>query len=268
MDDMKQQIQQTLVANVLKDKCKSNSQIIFEESWSTQNRVVRFTTPFFRKFFSSVPGEKGKWKTGDFVMYEVKVSYDSWEAECVFNSTGLPQAQTENRNRLLKSRYISTMVPGEDVPLMRWFSQSGEELDTLFDSFDKLLSVDIPKFENSISEYEIPNSGASEVSEGEKQTVTLTKYERNPLARKQCLEAHGTACAVCGIDFGKVYGPEFAGKIEVHHKIPISEIGEEYVIDPVNDLVPVCPNCHTALHSKKGGGVYTVEELRKKMGKE
>ena len=28
------------------------------------------------------------------------------------------------------------------------------------------------------------------------------------------------------------------------------------------DLIPVCPNCHTALHSKKGG-VYTIEELKK-----
>jgi len=77
------------------------------------------------------------------------------------------------------------------------------------------------------------------------------------------LAANGTACAVCGIDFAKEYGPEFAGKIEVHHIVPISEIGETYVIDPVKDLVPVCPNCHTALHSKKDG-VYSIEELKAK----
>ena len=64
-----------------------------------------------------------------------------------------------------------------------------------------------------------------------------------------------------GMDFGKVYGPAFADKIEVHHLVPISEIGKEYVVDPVKDLVPVCPNCHMALHSKKGG-VYTIEELK------
>ena len=60
---------------------------------------------------------------------------------------------------------------------------------------------------------------------------------------------------------GKAYGPEFEGKIEVHHIVPISKSGEDYVVDPVNDLVPVCPNCHTAIHSKKNGA-YTVEELR------
>ena len=97
--------------------------------------------------------------------------------------------------------------------------------------------------------------------EGASEYVMLNKYERNPQARATCIAAHGTACKVCGIDFAKAYGPEFAGKIEVHHIIPLSEIGEEYVVDPINDLVPVCPNCHTALHSKKDG-VYTVEEIR------
>ena len=72
----------------------------------------------------------------------------------------------------------------------------------------------------------------------------------------------GLGGLICGIDFGKTYGPEFAGKIEVHHLVPISEIGEEYVVDPVRDLIPVCPNCHTALHSKEGG-VYTPDELRR-----
>ena len=267
MDNMQKQIQQTLIANILKDKCKNYSEIIFEESWCTQDRVLRFTTPFFRGLFSVANNEKGKWKTGDFVMYEVKLTYDSWEAACVFNSKDLPKDQTEHRNHLLNSRGITTVVQGEDIALMRWYSPAGVDTDGLFDSFEKLVKVDVPKFENRISEYKIPGSGSGEVREGEKETVTLTKYERNPVARKKCLEAHGTACAVCGIDFGKVYGPEFAGKIEVHHKIPISEIGEEYVIDPVNDLVPVCPNCHTALHSKKGGGVYTVEELKRMMGK-
>ncbi|MGN1250926.1 MAG: hypothetical protein ACI4XW_12700 [Candidatus Spyradocola sp.] len=41
--------------------------------------------------------------------------------------------------------------------------------------------------------------------------------------------------------------------------------GAEYVIDPVRDLVPVCPNCHRMLHSMPGG-VYSAEEL-KRLGK-
>lgn len=65
---------------------------------------------------------------------------------------------------------------------------------------------------------------------------------------------------MCGFDFGKTYGEAFVGKIEVHHITPISEIGETYVVDPVKDLVPVCPNSHMMLHSKQEG-VYLIEEL-------
>lgn len=46
------------------------------------------------------------------------------------------------------------------------------------------------------------------------------------------------------------------GIIEVHHIVPISQIGKEYEVDPINDLVPLCPNCHTALHSKKRWNLY------------
>ena len=35
----------------------------------------------------------------------------------------------------------------------------------------------------------------------------------------------------------------------------------EKIVSSAKDLVPVCPNCHTALHSKPGG-VYSVEELK------
>lgn len=266
MDIMKQQIQQTLISNVLKEKCRNNSALLFDESWCSQNRTVRFTTPFFHDYFEASTSQKGKWGVGVFVMYEVKVGYDSWEAACVFNSSGLPKSETEDRNKLLGACNISAVAPDEDIILRRWFSSSGEDLNQLFDEFDDLLVKKVPLFESAL--IKTINEGASTVGvkEGEEKYITLTTYERNPVARRKCLGAHGTACAVCGIDFGKVYGPQFAGKIEVHHIVPISQIGKEYIVDPVNDLIPVCPNCHTALHSKKDG-VYTVEELKKMMGK-
>ena len=64
------------------------------------------------------------------------------------------------------------------------------------------------------------------------------------------------------MNFETFYGIAFKEIIEVHHIVPISQIGEEYAIDPIKDLVPVCPNCHAALHSKEDG-TYTLEELRK-----
>lgn len=36
--------------------------------------------------------------------------------------------------------------------------------------------------------------------------------------------------------------------MHVHHLKLISEVGEEYQLDPISDLRPVCPNCHAMLH--------------------
>lgn len=102
------------------------------------------------------------------------------------------------------------------------------------------------------------------LTEGAMTEVTLDRYERSRTAREACLAAHGTTCAICGFDFAKTYGPNFAGIIQVHHIVPLHERAGEHVVDPVRDLIPVCPNCHTALHSKPGG-TYLPDELRELM---
>lgn len=99
------------------------------------------------------------------------------------------------------------------------------------------------------------------LTEGARCSITIDRYERSRSARQACLQANGTTCAICGFDFAKAYGPGFAGIIQVHHVTPLCEIGREYQVDPVHDLIPVCPNCHVALHSKPGG-TYTPDELR------
>jgi hypothetical protein len=97
--------------------------------------------------------------------------------------------------------------------------------------------------------------------EGAVHQVTVNAYERNPVARQQCIAAHGTNCCVCGFNFGAVYGPEAEGYIHVHHVRALSEVGREYVVNPVEDLRPVCPNCHGVLHL--GGQCRSIEEVRK-----
>jgi 5-methylcytosine-specific restriction protein A len=43
----------------------------------------------------------------------------------------------------------------------------------------------------------------------------------------------------------------------------LAEIGEEYEVDPVNDLIPICPNCHAMIHKKVPA--FSIEELRAKI---
>ncbi len=85
-------------------------------------------------------------------------------------------------------------------------------------------------------------------SEGDARRVELNRYERNPLNRKLCLAAKGYECAICGFDFEKVYGKLGYHFIHVHHITPVSQVGSGYMINPMKDLIPVCPNCHAMLH--------------------
>jgi len=113
-----------------------------------------------------------------------------------------------------------------------------------------------PTYPDEVTENEVHYEGAV------KQTV-VNRYERDTKARDKCIEHYGLKCQVCSFDFEDVYGELGAGFIHVHHLTPISEIGEEYKLDPIKDLRPVCPNCHAMLHKKNPP--LSIEQLKRKM---
>ncbi|MCQ6272187.1 HNH endonuclease [Pseudarthrobacter sp. R1] len=92
-------------------------------------------------------------------------------------------------------------------------------------------------------------------------TVEVNRYERNPDARRVCLAFHGTSCAACGFSFEASYGDIGRGFIDVHHVVPPVMLGDGYQLDPVADLVPLCPNCHAMAH-RGVATPRTVSELR------
>jgi hypothetical protein len=96
--------------------------------------------------------------------------------------------------------------------------------------------------------------------EGAKHQIIVNAYERNAEARRKCIESYGTKCVICGFDFKAKYGEIGAYFINVHHIKPLSEIGDGYLINPIEDLIPVCPNCHAIMHRKKPS--YTIEEIK------
>ena len=98
--------------------------------------------------------------------------------------------------------------------------------------------------------------------EGAKQTVLVNKYERNPEARAKCIEIHGIRCYVCGLSFEHMYGSFAKDFIHVHHLKSLHTIGEEYEVDPKEDLRPVCPNCHAMLHKTENGIPMTIKRLK------
>ena len=96
--------------------------------------------------------------------------------------------------------------------------------------------------------------------EGTITSVQVNKYERNPLARRMCIEHFGCLCNVCKFDFLKRYGDLGRNYIHVHHIIPMASIKKEYILNPEKDLIPVCPNCHSMIHRKKE--MLSITELK------
>jgi HNH endonuclease len=111
-----------------------------------------------------------------------------------------------------------------------------------------------------IERYGVENENIYVPTEGREIFQELTKYERNPKAREICIAHHGDSCKVCGMNFGLVYGDIGVGFIHVHHIVPISQKNSEYEIDPVRDLIPLCPNCHSMAHKKNLP--FNVTELK------
>ena len=103
-------------------------------------------------------------------------------------------------------------------------------------------------------------SDKDDYSEGDVQRVTVNRYERDARARDACINHHGLRCAVCDLSFEERYGDPGKDFIHVHHKRPLHRMRASNRIDPITDLIPVCPNCHAMLHRREPP--YDVEQLR------
>ena len=150
--------------------------------------------------------------------------------------------------------------------LQQWFpQQSGisinqevlEDLESNWFNFIK----ENKYIKNSFVSNDVTTQFKKTFKEGKSKDIVQTRYERNPAARKRCLDYYGCSCEVCKFNFEEHYGGIGKGFIHVHHRNQISEIGKEYDIDPIRDLIPVCPNCHAMIHSKRPA--YTIAEIKK-----
>lgn len=117
----------------------------------------------------------------------------------------------------------------------------------------------------------VPNSTAEKVGslapvpgsypERSLRRVSVNRHEADGAAASVAIAHHGSSCHACGFDFEATYGPEGAALIHVHHAVPPSQLTGDYEIDPISDLVPLCPNCHHMAHQRHPTP-YTVADLR------
>jgi 5-methylcytosine-specific restriction protein A len=105
-----------------------------------------------------------------------------------------------------------------------------------------------------------PSYGIAGLPEGAAIAHMANRYERRPENRAACIAIHGPVCQACGLEFSRMYGPLGRGYIEVHHRTPVSQLGEGYRIDVRHDLVPLCANCHAMVHATQPP--LEISELR------
>lgn len=101
------------------------------------------------------------------------------------------------------------------------------------------------------------------VFEGATRQSVVQRRERNPRNRLLCIRLHGEKCTVCELRPKLKYG-EAGSIIEVHHLEPLSLLGAPRAYDPRTDLVPLCPDCHRAIHTRRPRP-YKPEELKRLM---
>jgi len=143
------------------------------------------------------------------------------------------------------------------LELFDWFPRSSgvSVPDNISEAVFKIIEKEIGLQPERLSKAQL-----TKLKEGMPSKITINSYDRSPLARQQCVEHYGTDCEVCGFAFEKKYGELGKGFIHVHHLNQLADICAEYEIDPINDLRPVCANCHAMLHKKRPA--YSIEEIK------
>lgn len=91
-------------------------------------------------------------------------------------------------------------------------------------------------------------------------SIRMSHYERDPRNREACIRRYGAQYSPCGFNFERVYGPLGKEYINVHHLHPLGTAGGRHLVDPAEDIKPLCPNCHAMVHRSKG--LLTTEELQ------
>lgn len=78
-------------------------------------------------------------------------------------------------------------------------------------------------------------------------------------------EKLGYTCQACGLKMSEKYGNIGANYIELHHKVPYSQLQEnDNRLLNVNDFCVLCPNCHRMIHKlENAGDIKLLKEILK-----
>ncbi|CAN5537318.1 hypothetical protein BH11PLA2_BH11PLA2_16370 [soil metagenome] len=194
--------------------------------------------------------KRGKAYSRGHVYFSPSVAYENFTDEC----DGYPVRIDVDKWEDFVPDGVS--VKGPTVPRYKTVYAAFDIDKDRFDAIRSVLSGELVK---KVIPEEVDPSAT--YVEGAAKIITVNAYERSRKARAKCIEHHGWACGVCGYDMAELYGTVGEGMIHVHHLRELAALGEEYEVDPIEDLRPVCPNCHAILHTSSPA--MTIKHLRK-----
>lgn len=147
------------------------------------------------------------------------------------------------------------------------FVYSRKKHDDKIDGLDLYIEF-LQKRQSVIEESNTPRSKGTSVKratleqEGRHVKREQDVYVRSASAREKCKAHYEYTCQACGLRMDHVYGEIGKGFIEVHHLNPIHLFDDVHVVDPINDLITLCPNCHAMIHKLEDpGDITTLKEL-------
>lgn len=155
-------------------------------------------------------------------------------------------------------RLTRTFVSFDDAP--RVLDSTLLEVFSILLPLSGLVSLEEDTSDNDSATYE----GYRE--EGRRINAACSKYERSRFNRRLCLNHYGYRCNACGILLAEKYGDAGRDLIHVHHLTPVSMMEGPAILNPIKDLVPLCPNCHNVAHRRTPP--YNLDELREFLGNE
>ena len=258
-------IKTKLIENVIIEWFRNNKNYIFDIAYCSNNKCVRVTTTKLNSIFGITKKDGGIFKNKYHIMYEFYFTPSSLDISCSLSEERISKTKMEIFNNIVDG-FKCKKTDDKYKLLYLQYTGNDSDLAWVIDALNDFDTNHLKQFERKLTTLKNKKKETT-YWEGGIYPTTLNKYERNKEARIACLNYYGYKCQICNFDATKVYGDDFKGLIEVHHILPLSKIKKGYVVDPIKDLIPVCPNCHAALHHKKIG-IYTPTELKELLNKE
>lgn len=124
------------------------------------------------------------------------------------------------------------------------------------DMIDSFKSMNLPDNKNKKIKFLDENIT---ITEGENKIIETKFYKRSKKLKNMAIEYYTKdgriKCKVCCFDFEDFYGDFGKGFIEIHHQKPVfmfeeNEL-EKTIKDALDNVIPVCPNCHRMIHKRR-----------------